>query len=58
MKNNRVEIVHQSPDIYRVSVPSDADLFLTHLHSDHTGLSELFVNENHRIYMGEKEYAF
>lgn len=38
--------------------PSDTDLFLTHLHSDHTGLSELFVNENHHIYMGEKEYAY
>lgn len=38
--------------------PSDTELFLTHLHTDHTGLTELFVNNKHHIYIGEKEYFF
>lgn len=31
------------------------DIFLTHLHSDHTGLSTSIASENTRIYMGETD---
>lgn len=37
--------------------PGDCDLFLTHMHCDHSGLAPLFSREGSRIFMGEKDYA-
>lgn len=35
----------------------DADLFLTHLHSDHTGLAEAFAQAGSTIYMNRSDYG-
>ena len=35
-----------------------ASLFLTHTHTDHIGLAELFSGDGNTIYMGEKEYDY
>ncbi len=37
---------------------SDTALFFTHLHSDHTGLAEVFAEKNCQMYMGEKEFTY
>lgn len=39
--------------------PKDVSLFLTHFHADHTGLAEMFVEENeNNIYMGKTDYEY
>lgn len=37
---------------------SKTDIFLTHLHSDHTGLVNKIVHENSKIYIGKIDYEY
>lgn len=38
--------------------PERTDIFLTHLHSDHTGLVSVFVNDKMTVYMGQVDHAY
>ncbi len=40
------------------SDPARLDVLLTHLHSDHSGMADLFVGKGHHIYMGAQEYRY
>ncbi len=34
------------------------DVYITHLHADHSGLADRFVGENRKIYMSEPDLVF
>ena len=34
---------------------NDTDVFLTHMHADHTGLADVLKNENNSVYISEKD---
>lgn len=36
---------------------ADTDIFLTHLHADHTGLAAELADENTKVYMSRQDYA-
>ena len=38
--------------------PKDVDIFLTHMHSDHTGLAAEIVGEGMRIFISETDYRW
>ena len=40
------------------SDPARRDVLLTHLHSDHSGMADLFVGPGRRIYMGKDDLTF